>query len=159
MEALPSTTVTSEPLPPPPGASVSGPGPTPIGPVAGLNPSAPVVTDLPSTPIPVVPAEPTGPATPARPSRSAAVGTYTARDASGASCRVSLSSSPALDLYRASANGCGNKDLARVTAWDFRDGDVYLYQPGGAVAARLRSADDGLAGVLSKSGAPLTLTR
>src|SRR3712207_7504094 len=48
----------------------------------------------------------------------------------------SLSSTPALDLYRASASGCSNQDLSRVNAWDYRDGEVYLYQTGGAVAAR-----------------------
>ena len=72
---------------------------------------------------------------------------------------MQLSSAPALDLYKASASGCGNRDLARVTAWDYRDGEVYLYQPGGAVAARLRPGGGGLDGVLTKSGAPLTLTR
>ena len=49
--------------------------------------------------------------------------------------------------------------LARVTAWDVRDGEVYLYQPGGAVAARLRAAGGSMDGVLAISGAPLTLTR
>jgi hypothetical protein len=46
-----------------------------------------------------------------------------------------------------------------VSAWDFRDGEVYLYQPGGAVAARLRPAAGSLDGVLAKSGAPLSLSR
>ena len=86
------------------------------------------------------------------------MGAWTAREASG-SCRVQLSSSPALDLYRASASGCANRDLGRVTAWDFRDGEVYLYQPGGAVAARLRPSGSAMEGVLAKSGAPLTLAR
>ena len=74
---------------------------------------------------------------PAGSSRSSAIGGWTAREASG----------------------CANKDLARITAWDFKEGEVYLYQPGGAVAARLRAGDGGLNGVLSKSGAPLALTR
>ena len=91
--------------------------------------------------------------------RSAIVGGWTAREATGSTCRVQLSSSPALDLYRASTAGCANKDLARVSAWDYRDGDVYLYQPGGTVAARLRSAGGGMEGALAKSGAPLSLTR
>jgi hypothetical protein len=90
--------------------------------------------------------------------RSAYVGGWTAREAAG-SCRVQLSSTPALDLYKASASGCANKDLARITAWDVRDGEVYLYQPGGAVAARLRASGSAMDGVLAKSGAPLTLTR
>jgi hypothetical protein len=72
---------------------------------------------------------------------------------------VQLSSSPSLDLYKASASGCANKDLARVSAWDFRDGEVYLYQPGGAVAARLRASGGALDGVIAKSGAPLALAR
>jgi hypothetical protein len=86
------------------------------------------------------------------------VGAWTAREAAG-SCRVQLSSSPALDLYRASTSGCANRDLGRVNAWDFRDGEVYLYQPGGAVAARLRPAGGAMEGVLAKSGAPLSLSR
>jgi hypothetical protein len=81
------------------------------------------------------------------------------RDASGNSCRIQLSSSPALDLYRASASGCSNQDLSKVNAWDFRDGEVYLYQTGGSVAARLRGSPSALSGVLAKSGAPLSLSR
>jgi hypothetical protein len=46
-----------------------------------------------------------------------------------------------------------------VTAWDYRDGEVYLYQPGGAVAARLRSSGGDMQGALAKSGAPLALSR
>lgn len=153
--AIPADPVTSEPLPPPPGSPVA-------------SAPAPIVADVPSmpaSPAPLEPApariasiEPTPQAAPA-PSRASAVGAWTAREASGTSCRVQLSSTPALDLYKASASGCGNKDLARVTAWDFRNGEVYLYQPGGAVAARLRSSSGSLEGVLAKSGAPLTLSR
>jgi hypothetical protein len=91
--------------------------------------------------------------------RSSLVGNWTARDASGASCRVQLSSSPALDLYRASAGTCSNKDLSKITAWDYRDGEIYLYQPGGTVTARLRGSGGSLDGVLSKSGAPLSLSK
>src|SRR5690606_7696034 len=97
------------------------------------------------------------PAAPA--SRTSMVGNWTARDASGATCRVQLSSSPALDLYRASTSGCSNQDLSRVNAWDYRDGEVYLYQTGGSVTARLRGTSGGLNGVLAKSGAPLSLSR
>ncbi len=146
VEAIPSGSVTSEPLAPIPGS----------GPVASIP-------DVPSTP-PLSGGNP-GPApgpvvvANAAPSRSGAIGTYTARDATGANCRVTLSSAATLDLYRASASGCANKDLGRITAWDFRDGEVYLYQPGGSVAARLRSEGGSLNGVIAKSGAPLTLTR
>ena len=142
VSAVPSGTVSSEPLPP----------------LAGSGGGVPT---MPGSPQPVetlggggAPSAPAGPST-----RSAAIGGWTAREASGTTCKVNLSSTPSLDLYRASAGGCANKDLARVTAWDFRDGEVYLYQPGGAVAARLRSSGGGLSGVLAKSGAPLTLSR
>jgi hypothetical protein len=114
--------------------------------VAGLPPAA--------APAPVAPAAPAAPA-----NRTAMVGNWTARDASGGSCRVQLSSAPALDLYKASASGCSNQDLSRVNAWDYRNGEVYLYQTGGAVAARLRGSSGSLSGVLAKSGAPLSLGR
>ena len=146
VEAVPSGSVFSEPLAPPPGSGAGA-----------------VVADVPS--MPSVPAEPAAPrsspsvAPSAGAGRSAAVGSYRVRDASGANCRISLSSSPSLDLYKASSSGCTNKDLGRVTAWDYREGEVYLYQPGGAVAARLRGAGGELTGVMAKSGAPLTLSR
>jgi hypothetical protein len=154
--AIPSGPVTSAPLAPPPGVS---------GPVTSIEPApAPMggrvaadVPAMPSSPAPVAP--PQQQVASASPSRSNVVGGWNAREASGSSCRVQLSSSPALDLYKASASGCGNRDLARVTAWDFREGEVFLYQPGGAIAARLRPAGSSLDGVLAKSGAPLTLNR
>ncbi len=142
--ALPAGTVTSEPLAPPPGASAA---PVEVPPSVAAAPS-PAIEPPPPAPPPVVVA--TG--------RSSVVGSWNATDATG-SCKVSLSSAPALDLYKASAAGCGNKDLAKVSAWDFRDGEVYLYQPGGTVAARLRQAGGSLDGALSKSGAPLSLAR
>lgn len=92
-------------------------------------------------------------------SRTSLVGGWTARDGTGASCRVQLSSTPALDLYRASASGCANRDLSAITAWDFRDGEVYLYQRGGAVAARLRQGGGGFSGVLTRSGATVSIAR
>jgi hypothetical protein len=88
------------------------------------------------------------------------VGGWTAREATGGSCRIQLSSAPALDLYRASSSGCTNRDLQKITAWDYRDGEVYLYQQGGTVAARLRSGGSGsLDGAVTKSGAGLSLSR
>jgi hypothetical protein len=157
VEAIPSETVTSEALPPPAGSSA----PTTI---TQSNPaSSSVVADvpmMPSSPRPVEPmAQPVVSQTAQGASRASTVGAWTASEATGTSCRVQLSSAPALDLYKASASGCANKDLARVSAWDFREGEVYLYQPGGAVAARLRSSSGALQGVLAKSGAPLTLSR
>lgn len=93
-------------------------------------------------------------------SRNNMVGGWTAREATGGSCRVQLSSTPTLDLYRASSSGCANKDLQKISAWDFRDGEVYLYQQGGTVAARLRSSGSGaLDGAVTKSGASLSMSR
>ncbi len=136
--AIPSVTVTAAPLAPPPGATASPEAPPP-GPVAAANPVAPVVVPEPVTPPPPPPPVVTT-------GRAAVVGGWDARDATGASCKVNLSSTPSLDLYKASAAGCQNKELGRVSAWDYRDGEVYLYQPGGTVAARLRQGGAGLDG-------------
>lgn len=144
--SAPSGAVTSSPLAPPPGATAEG-APLEAGIVASSPP--PVIAD-PVTPPAPPPVVATG--------RSSVVGGWTATDASG-TCRVSLTSSPTLDLYRATTSGCANKDLAKVSAWDFRDGEVYLYQSGGTVAARLKQAGGSLDGALSKSGASLSLAR
>lgn len=149
VEAVPSGPVTSEPLPP-----LAGQGPVTSTPLPGdIAVGGPNIAALPPS------AAPAPSAVPAPSGRSALVGTWSARDASGQSCRLQLSSTPALDLYRANAAGCANKDLAKVNAWDYRDGEVYLYQSGGTVAARLRGAGGSLSGVLAKSGAPLSLAR
>lgn len=142
----PTARVTAEPLAPPPGAQ-GAPAEPPLG------------TDIVAAPPAIAEAAPPPVAPPVvATGRSSVVGGWTASDASG-TCRVSLSSTPSLDLYKASAPGCSNKDLAKVSAWDFRDGEVYLYQPGGTVAARLRQAGGTLDGAFSKSGASLTMTR
>jgi hypothetical protein len=116
--------------------------------IAGLPPAPPPPTIAAPAPAPA----------PAPSSRTAMVGNWSVQT-SGGNCRLQLSSSPALDLYRASASGCSNQDLSKVNAWDYRDGEVYLYQTGGAVTARLRGSSSALSGVLAKSGAPLTLAR
>ncbi|WP_324617351.1 AprI/Inh family metalloprotease inhibitor [Microvirga alba] len=137
-----------QPLPPVAGAPMSG-SPGLQAPGAG--------TDIASLPPQSAAPAPVAPAAPA--SRTSMVGNWTAKDAAGGTCKVQLSSSPALDLYRASASGCASQDLTKVNAWDYRDGEVYLYQQGGAVAARLRGSSSSLTGVLAKSGAPLSLAR
>ncbi|WP_445501099.1 AprI/Inh family metalloprotease inhibitor [Microvirga sp. G4-2] len=152
IEAVPSGPVESAPLAPIEGQAlppIAG-APAPLAP--GLAPPA-GGTDVAALP----PAPAPAPAAPA--SRTAMVGNWTVRNAAGSSCRIQLSSSPALDLYRASASGCSNQDLSKVNAWDYRDGEVYLYQTGGSVAARLRGSSSALSGVIAKSGAPLTLSR
>jgi len=97
--------------------------------------------------------------TPARPSRTNFVGSWRASESGGSSCRVTLSSTPVLDLYRATTSGCSNQDISRVNTWDLRGNEVYLYQQGGAVAARLQATPGSMSGVLSRSGAPVTMAR
>lgn len=150
--AMPSGSVTSAPLAPPPGASAAPDG-APIGAQASIAP--PPASNV--IPEPVVAPPPPPPVVAS--GRASVVGAWDAKDATGGSCKVTLSSAPALDLYKASAAGCPNKDLAKVTAWDFRDGEVYLYQQGGTVAARLRQGGGALDGALTKSGASLALVR
>jgi hypothetical protein len=164
MAAPSAGVVTSEPLPPPsyPGgapAQVAGvPGePTQVTP---LPPTIPGGSPQPAQGQAVASLPPSAPpAPPSQPvvrSSSASVGTWTARDATGATCRVTLSSASALDLNKASASGCANRDLQRVNAWKQEGGEIYLYSAG-AVVARVPAG--GGAGALSRSGAPLTMTR
>lgn len=155
IEAVPSGPVEAAPLAPIEGQAlppIAG-APAPLG--STLTP--PGGTDVAALPPAAPPMAAPAPAAPS--SRTAIVGNWTVREASGSSCRIQLSSSPSLDLYRASASGCSNQDLSKVNAWDFRDGEVYLYQTGGSVAARLRGSSSALSGVLAKSGAPLSLSR
>jgi hypothetical protein len=100
------------------------------------------------------PAAPAGP-----PTRSSVTGNWTAREAAGGSCRVTLSSSPTLDLYRASTSGCQSRELKGVNAWELRGDEVYLYESGGGVAARLKSAGGRFEGSSSRTGAPITLSK
>jgi hypothetical protein len=182
----PSPPITSAPvevqaLPPPPGASQAPSVAPPVGSdvlSGGAQPDPLFQPPDPTTPLPAprqieTPTlsggardvavlggseRPTGrgPVT----GRDGVIGSWTAREATGGNCRVQLSSSPALDLYRANASGCSNRELARVTAWDYRDGEVYLYQPGGSVAARLKVNDgSSLNGVIARSGAQLSMSR
>jgi len=140
--------VESSPLPPAPGAVIA---PDPNMPGAAAPGGTNVAGLSPATTPSATPAAPP-PAT-----RSSAIGRWTAREAAG-NCGVTLSSTPSLDLYRASTSGCANKDLQSVNAWEFRDGEVYLYARGGVVA-RLRDNGGQFNGVIAKSGAPLTLSK
>lgn len=169
-----SAPVTSQPLPPPGGYPVaSAPGTLPppqdpfFDPNAGQRQSAPPVSG--ATEVPQLRGgsgqvatlgQGSAPARSPGSSRDSIIGSWTAREATGGSCRIQLSSTPALDLYRANAAGCANRDLQKVNAWDYRDGEVYLYQPGGTVVARLRAGDGGgMNGAVTKSGAALSLNR
>jgi hypothetical protein len=151
VEAVPSGPIEASPLPPIAGAPMA-----PADPMA--PPGGTEIAGLPPAPPPPTIGAPAPAPAPAPSSRTAMVGNWSVQT-SGGNCRVQLSSSPALDLYRASASGCSNQDLSKVNAWDYRDGEVYLYQTGGSVAARLRGSSSSLSGVLAKSGAPLTLSR
>lgn len=150
--------VQSQSLPPPPGASGEpqmaqpglSPGVTPGGPSAPAPPGTQQQASAPPPPPPVENAAPT---------RNSVTGNWSAREASGGSCRVTLSSVSKLDLYGASTSGCQSKDLQKVTAWELRGDDVYLYEPGGTVAARLKARGGQISGTLSKSGAPITLSK
>ena len=149
-------------------AMASTGGPEPIEPI----PSGPIMTsDLPplegedglvedGTRVAALPKPPTAPAGPVitTPTWRTMVGGWTAKEASG-SCKVTLSSTPTLDFYKAATSGCSNKDLSRVSSWEFRSGEVYLYQPGGTVAARLKAGSGSMDGVLTNSGAPLNLSK
>lgn len=179
-----SEPITSEPLPPPggypaasaPAGSTALPPPQQqdpfFNPQAGTQPPASAQPGQPSAPadggVPPlrgsggqVATLGAGTAAAPKPSvtRDSVVGNWTAKEATGGSCRVQLSSAPALDLYRANASGCSNRDLQRVTAWDYRDGEVYLYQQGGTVVARLRASGGSMDGAITKSGAGLSLSR
>ena len=181
VERVESAPVTAQPLPPPAGSYPSGGYPTEGYPVETAQPGAlPAPTDpffdptagggqppVTGTTQPPVMSGGGGqvatlggaPTRPAPASRDRVVGTWNAREATGGSCRVQLSSSPALDLYRATATGCSNRDLQQVNAWDYRDGEVYLYQRGGTVVARLRGDASGLSGAVTRSGAGLSMSR
>ena len=151
VEAVPSGPIEAAPLPPVAGAPLAA---DPMAPAPGTD-----IAGLPPAPPPPTVAAPAPAPAPAPSSRTAMVGNWSVQGGAGGNCRIQLSSTPALDLYRASASGCSNQDLSRVNAWDYRDGEVYLYQTGGAVAARLRGSSASLSGVLAKSGAPLALAR
>lgn len=180
-----SAPITSEPLPPPggyPSAPPQAGGYPPGGAAPGMPPQndpffdpqaaqpgqQPPVQQRPVEPAPPQVASANPGSTPGGGStrsgsvsnRDGVIGNWTAQEATGSSCRVQLSSSPSLDLYRANATGCSNRDLQQVNAWDYRDGEVYLYQRGGSVVARLRVGSAGtMNGAITKSGAGLSMNR
>jgi hypothetical protein len=72
---------------------------------------------------------------------------------------VTLSSVPTLDLYKASTSGCQTRELKAVNAWELRGEEVYLYEPGGGVAARLKRSGGGFEGSAARTGAPVMLSK
>jgi Protease inhibitor Inh len=170
--------VTSQPLPAPtaaPNASPTAPSaPSANGlPPAGSSipidptparPAAPAVAEPVVAPPPVAPVQTASrpepaPAASAAPSRTSVTGNWTAKEAAGRSCKVTLSGTPTLDLYKASSVGCQSKELQRVNAWELRGDEVYLYEAGGGIAARLKKSGSNYEGSASKTGAPVTLSK
>jgi hypothetical protein len=166
--------VSSQPLPPP-GSGPARPPSTaglppegasvPIDPEQAPRPSRANPPDIsePAAPAPApqVAARPPAPAPAASgpPTRTSVTGNWSAREAAGNACRVTLSSTPTLDLYKASSSGCQSRDLQRVSAWELRGEEIYLYEPGGGVAARLKKSGNSFEGSAAKSGAPITLSK
>jgi hypothetical protein len=94
------------------------------------------------------------------PTRSAVTGNWALTESAGTRCRLTLSSAPKLDLYGAQTAGCGSRELQRVNAWELSGSEVILYEPGGAVVARLRQSGAGtFAGVSTRSGAPVSMSK
>jgi hypothetical protein len=159
-------------LPPPgPGGVGASPGLPPIGSSVPIDPEPPVRAPRPSPPPVSEPATPPAPppqvaARPdpapqasGAPTRTSVTGNWRAREASGSNCRVTLSSTPTLDLYKASTSGCQSRELQRVSAWELRGDEVYLYEQGGGVAARLKQAGGSFEGTAAKTGAPVSLSK
>jgi Protease inhibitor Inh len=166
----PAGEVESSALPPPPGANVATAPPPgvpgePFPPATGtINPpqtppQGPVPGANPANRIATAPVTPSVNAAPTAPTRTGLIGNWSVRESNGASCRVTLSSAPKLDLYGAGTNGCQNKELQRINAWELAGNDVILYEPGGGVVARLRQAGGSYSGATAKSGAPLTMSK
>lgn len=173
IDTAPSVAVQTAPLPPPVARQDLAPPPgvsqqqVPIDPQSGLGGVTPGSAASGTTPVSPQQTAKTEPPKPAqqddepvqKATQSSVTGNWSAREATGGSCRVTLSSSPKLDLYNASTSGCASKDLQRVTAWELRGEEVYLYEPGGAVAARLKAGGRSMSGALAKTGAPVTLSK
>jgi hypothetical protein len=167
----PAGAVTAEDIPPPPGSQVarSDVGPSAIDPV--LRPSEPNAQPRimqeeppragqpPASSPPVVSALPRQEVAPRSgpPSATTIAGTWTVSDA-GDRCRITLTSSPLFEFYRANPQNCRAPSLARINAWEQRGNEVVLLQPGGRVAARLFPEGGGYAGQTS-TGASVTMQR
>jgi hypothetical protein len=96
---------------------------------------------------------------PEKPSQSRLTGGWSVAQGSGSKCRLTLSNSPALDLYKAQTTGCGT-GLTKVNAWELRGDEIYLYEQGGGVAARLKqTGNSSFNGSTAKSGAPMSISK
>lgn len=174
LTAAPGSDADTEELPPPPGSGgqvaalpppvqtlpAPAPGFPQTPPAPGASPggvaTAPGNLPPPRTATPVVPA---APAPAVAPTRTSVTGNWSLTEGAGNRCRLTLSSAPKLDLYGAGTSGCSARELQRVNAWELAGSEVILYEPGGAVVARLRQAGDGYSGVSTRSGAPISMAK
>ncbi|MDP2802962.1 MAG: AprI/Inh family metalloprotease inhibitor [Phreatobacter sp.] len=85
-------------------------------------------------------------------------GTWTVTDA-GDRCRITLTSTPLFEFYRASPQNCRAPTLARINAWEQRGAEIVLLQPGGRVAARLSPQGGGAYSGATATGAPVSMAR
>ena len=84
-------------------------------------------------------------------------GQWTAQE-SGRTCRLQLSSTPTLDLYKASASDCANDTLQNVNSWAHRDRTLVLYARG-RVTARLHEDGEAFSGTLEGTKTPVRISR
>lgn len=166
-QQAPDQSVATEDIPPPPGAGrTSDVGPSAIDPA--LRPASPseqpriMVEEPPprgSAGAPAAVAALPRQEAPraAAPSATTIAGTWTVSDA-GDRCRITLTSTPLFEFYRASPQNCRAPSLARINAWEQRGSEVVLLQPGGRVAARLFPQGSGYSGATA-TGATVTMAR
>lgn len=109
----------------------------------------------PASPPPVVSALPRQER--AAPAATTVAGTWTVSDA-GDRCRITLTSTPLFEFYRANPQNCRAPSLARINAWEQRGSEIVLLQPGGRVAARLSPQGSGYSGATA-TGAPVAMER
>lgn len=162
----PSGAVESEEIAPPSVAGRSDVGPSAIEPA--LRPSEPGAQPqimqpepqrggAPAAQAPVVSAMPRQ-ERPTVASATSIAGTWTVTDA-GDRCRITLTSTPLFEFYRASPQNCRAPSLARINAWEQRGSEVVLLQPGGRVAARLSPQGGGAYSGATATGAPVSMAR
>lgn len=94
----------------------------------------------------------------AAPTATTVAGTWTVTDA-GDRCRITLTSTPLFEFYRASPQNCRAPSLARINAWEQRGSEIVLLQPGGRVAARLSPQGGGAYSGATATGAPVSMAR
>lgn len=172
-------------MPAPGGRDIATTELAPVGPVGTIPPADPAAGRAPITPqatataglgTPAIPTEPAEPALPrvaalprasdaprsesprvTAPAAASVAGTWTVSDA-GDRCRITLTTSPLFEFYRANPQNCRARSLARINAWEQRGSEIVLLQPGGQVVARLAPQGGNYAGATA-SGAPVTMTR